>query len=89
MLIIKHGNLLIMTNNTSKEGENILIKDGRIEAIGPNLSCPEGTEIIGIDNRVGRLETGKDADIIICSGDILSLDSSIEHVFISGNKVTE
>lgn len=46
-------------------------------------------EIIGIADRVGSLETGKDADIIICSGDILSLDSSIEHVFISGNKVTE
>lgn len=46
-------------------------------------------EIIGIADRVGSLETGKDADIIICSGDILSLDSSIEHVFITGNKVTE
>lgn len=46
-------------------------------------------EIIGIDDRVGSLEAGKDADLIICNGDILSLESNIEQVFISGKKVTE
>ncbi len=46
-------------------------------------------EIIGIDDRVGSLETGKDADLIIYSGDILSLESNLEHIFISGKKVTE
>jgi len=46
-------------------------------------------EIIGIDDRVGSLETGKDADLIIYSGNILSLESNLEHIFISGKKVTE
>lgn len=46
-------------------------------------------EIIGIDDRVGSLEVGKDADLIICTGDILSLESKIEHVFISGKKVSD
>jgi len=46
-------------------------------------------EIIGINDRVGSLETGKDADLIICDGDILSLESKVEHVFISGKKITE
>jgi len=46
-------------------------------------------EIIGIDDRVGSLETGKDADLIIYSGDILSLESNLEHIFISGKNVTE
>jgi len=45
-------------------------------------------EIIGIDDRVGSLETGKDADLIIYDGNILSLESNLEHIYISGTKVT-
>ena len=41
-------------------------------------------EITGIADRVGSIETGKDADIIICRGDILSVDPQLEHVFICG-----
>lgn len=42
---------------------------------------------IGIEDRVGTLEAGKDADIVICSGDPLFTDSSVDCVFINGEKV--
>jgi len=41
-------------------------------------------EITGIADRVGSLAKGKDADLIICRGDILSINPELEHVFISG-----
>ena len=42
----------------------------------------------GLDSRIGSLDAGKDADFIILSGDILSLDSKIDAVYINGKKVS-
>ncbi|MCK5060660.1 amidohydrolase [Candidatus Bipolaricaulota bacterium] len=45
-------------------------------------------EILGIANRVGSLEEGKDADIVIMSGPPLDVkDSRVERVFIAGKQV--
>ena len=42
---------------------------------------------IGIEDRVGTLETGKDADIVICDGDPFEVQTKILSVFIDGEKV--
>lgn len=39
-----------------------------------------------LDDRIGSLAVGKDADIVIHRGALFSLDSKIETVFINGNK---
>jgi imidazolonepropionase-like amidohydrolase len=39
-------------------------------------------EILGVANRVGSLEKGKDADIRILSGDPLDLQTKVETVII-------
>ena len=45
-------------------------------------------EILGIANRVGSLEEGKDADLVIMSGPPLDVkDSRVERVFIAGKQV--
>lgn len=44
-------------------------------------------EILGIDHRVGSFSEGKDEDILILSGSILSMDSVIETVIINGQVV--
>ncbi len=46
-------------------------------------------QILGIDNRVGSLEAGKDADIVIWSGHPFQTLSVAEKVFIEGDLVYE
>lgn len=45
-------------------------------------------KILGIADRTGSLENGKDANIIICQGDLLDMRSSIiTHAFIQGRAI--
>ncbi|MHC4944453.1 MAG: amidohydrolase family protein [Planctomycetota bacterium] len=44
-------------------------------------------QLYKIDDRVGSLAPGRDADLIIFSGDPFELGSSIEHVIIDGREV--
>jgi imidazolonepropionase-like amidohydrolase len=43
--------------------------------------------VLGIDSRVGTLERGKDADLVVWSGDPLSVYARAEQVFIAGERV--
>lgn len=44
-------------------------------------------EILGIDDKVGSIEVGKDADIVIWSGEPLDIMSSVEYTIINGEIV--
>ncbi|MHA1906392.1 MAG: amidohydrolase [Candidatus Thorarchaeota archaeon] len=44
-------------------------------------------EILGIENQVGSLEKGKDADIVIWSGHPFEFYSKVEQVFINGKEI--
>jgi len=44
-------------------------------------------QIFGVDNRIGTLEVGKDATLIVTNGDILDIRSNVEMEFIEGKKV--
>lgn len=45
-------------------------------------------KILGIDKRTGSLEVGKDANLLIVSGDLLDMKSSVvENAFIEGRKL--
>ena len=39
---------------------------------------------IGVESRVGSLEVGKDADVVIMEGSCFEISSTVCHVFISG-----
>lgn len=43
--------------------------------------------IWGVADRYGTLEVGKDADLVVWSGDPFELDTAAEHVFIEGREV--
>lgn len=61
-----------------------LTKEEAISAITLNAA-----KILGIDDRTGSLEPGKDANIIVSEGDILDMkSSSIIMAFIQGRKVS-
>jgi imidazolonepropionase-like amidohydrolase len=44
-------------------------------------------EILGVADRVGSLEKGKDADIVILSGDPLNVTTRVEKVILNGKTV--
>lgn len=45
-------------------------------------------KILGIDDRTGSLEKGKDANIVVCEGDILDMKSSVvTQAFIQGREL--
>ncbi|MDJ0840887.1 MAG: amidohydrolase family protein [Acidobacteriota bacterium] len=46
-----------------------------------------GAKMIHLDDRVGTLEKGKDADFLVMSGDPLSVYSMVEQTYIEGVKV--
>jgi imidazolonepropionase-like amidohydrolase len=56
--------------------------DAALEAV---TSVP--ASIWGIADRFGTLETGKDADIVVWSGDPFELSTRAEHVFIGGREI--
>ncbi len=65
--------------NANKSVENGLSKDAAIRAM--TLSA---AEILGVDNRLGSIETGKIANLTVSRGDILAKDKTITHVFVDG-----
>ncbi len=46
----------------------------------------EGARMLDLDDRVGTLEPGKDADFVILSGDPLSIYTRIEETWVEGQK---
>jgi len=44
-------------------------------------------EILGVGDRVGSLEKGKDADIVVLSGDPLDVTTRVEKVILNGKTV--
>ena len=46
-------------------------------------------KILDVDGRIGSLEPGKDADLVIASAEPFASDSVVERVFIDGNVVFE
>ncbi len=61
-----------------------LSKEEALSAITLNAA-----KILGVDDKTGSIEVGKDANIIVSAGDILDMKSStVEMAFIQGRKVS-
>ena len=43
--------------------------------------------ILGVDHRVGSIEPGKDADLVICDGDILHYMTQVQYTIVNGRIV--
>jgi len=44
-------------------------------------------EMLGLEDRLGSLEPGKDANILVLSGDPLDIETWVENVFVQGVEV--
>jgi len=77
----RYRNLMFNAGTAAAYG---LTKEQALQAITLNSA-----RILGIDDRTGSLEAGKDANIVISGGDILDMRTSIiEHAFIQGREVS-
>jgi imidazolonepropionase-like amidohydrolase len=47
----------------------------------------DAAEILGVADRVGSLEPGKDANLFIAKGDPLEIRTEVTHVVIAGKDV--
>jgi imidazolonepropionase-like amidohydrolase len=45
-------------------------------------------QILGVDDRLGSIEKGKQADLFVCDGDPLEITTQIEQVYIAGEPVS-
>ena len=46
----------------------------------------DAAQLAGVADRVGSLEAGKDADVVLCSAHPFSMDCTIQAVFIDGKQ---
>jgi len=94
-LLHKAGVLYTITDNDAQtRGRNLAFNAGTTAAYG--LSKEEALQaitlnaakIIGVGDRTGSIEVGKDANIIISEGDILDMRTSmVTDAFIQGRKI--
>ena len=62
----------------------LAVKDGldKLEAFKAISIYP--AEILGLEDRIGSIDVGKDADIVIWSKSPLELDANVEYTIIDG-----
>jgi len=75
-----YGNLPFAAGQTVTYG---LTKEEALQTVTLNSA-----KILGIDDKTGSLETGKDANIVVSTGDILDMrTNNIEYAFITGRNI--
>lgn len=65
--------------NAAKAVEGGLSKDAAVRAMTLGAA-----EIFGVETRLGSIETGKIANLVVARGDVFSKDKTITHVFVDG-----
>lgn len=65
--------------NVRRAVENGLSEDLAVRALTANAA-----EIFGVNEQLGSIETGKIANLVVTSGNILSKDAKVRHVFVDG-----
>jgi hypothetical protein len=76
-----YGNLPFAAGQTVAYG---LTKEEALQTVTLNTA-----KILGIDDKTGSIEVGKDANIVVSTGDILDMSTNnIEYAFISGRNIS-
>ncbi|MGG5254362.1 amidohydrolase [Neobacillus sp. SM06] len=65
----------------------LAVKYGLSEELALKAITLNAAKHLGVENRVGSIEVGKDADFVIWSGDPFDLRSKVEKTFINGAEV--
>ncbi|MDO4589532.1 MAG: amidohydrolase [Fusobacterium sp.] len=65
----------------------LAVKDGMDKWEALKAISINPAEILGLEDRIGSIKAGKDADIVIWSNDPLQLDAKVEYTIIDGKVV--
>ncbi|MGG0755229.1 amidohydrolase [Brevibacillus laterosporus] len=65
------------------------VSDGLDEALAWQAITLHAAQHLGVEDRVGSLEVGKDADVVIWSGHPFQIQNKVEKTFINGEVVYE
>ena len=93
--MFKKAGILVGLTYTNQAYANLPFAAGQTAAYG--LTKEEALQtvtlnsakILGIDDKTGSLEVGKDANIVVSTGDILDMSTNnIEYAFISGRNIS-
>lgn len=93
--LVKAGATVAFTpmGDTPETLQGVLFRVGELVKYGlPRDAALRGltlapAEMLGIDKRVGSIEAGKDADLLLLMGDPLSAQSALREVYINGRPV--
>lgn len=83
-----------LTSPSAADVRNLPYEAGFAQAYG--LSHEEAlkavtirpAEILGVADRIGAIEPGKIADLVVTDGDLLEIRTQVKHVFIAGRDVS-
>jgi imidazolonepropionase-like amidohydrolase len=92
--LARAGIKFALTSSSSSEVRNLPYEAGFAEAYG--LSHEDAlkavtlnpAEILGVAAKVGSIETGKTADLVVTGGDLLEIRTQVKHLFIAGKNVS-
>jgi imidazolonepropionase-like amidohydrolase len=73
------SNLGDFFSNAVKMTENGLSKDAALKAMTLGAA-----DILGVSDRLGSVESGKIANLVVTRGDVLSKEKAVTHVFVDG-----
>jgi imidazolonepropionase-like amidohydrolase len=65
----------------------MLVRHGMSKEEALKTITLNSAEIFHLEDRIGSLEVGKDADFLIMSGEPLEIDTHVEQTFIEGREV--
>ena len=92
--LVEKGILVAISQAGSWESRNVIFNAGTCAAYGLTkeqalqLVTENAAKIVGIDNRIGTLEKGKDASLVISDGDLLDMKTSnVIQAFIMGEEI--
>jgi imidazolonepropionase-like amidohydrolase len=94
-MFTKEGILVGLTYENQAYGYNLPFVAGQTVAYGLTKEealqtvTANNAKILGIDDLTGTLEKGKDANIVVSSGDLLDMmTNNVEYAFISGRDIS-
>ena len=65
------------------------VKGGLDRNVALRAITLSAAEVLGVADRIGSIEPGKDADLVVFSGDPLHYETTVKRVFIDGKTIYE